>query len=147
MKAFHWKVKRDLYLRNRPTLKLKCNANQNLCLRKMLLVGHEKLTKIDPGYLPENGFRLNSSGSIALTCGRIWSKESNSSGRVSDLFFQFYCSLIHFEYPYWDYSYRLLKRDNGPPDPGDFLDDGYAQAYLRISSIGPECQNGILIIG
>ena len=53
----------------------------------MLLVGHEKVTKIDlPQSLPENAFRINSSGSIALTYARIWSKKSNSSGGVSKLF-------------------------------------------------------------
>ena len=141
-------------MRNRPTLKLKYNANRNLFLRKMLLVGHEKVTKIDLTELPENAFRLNSSGSIAFTFGRIWSKESNSSGRVSNLVFQLilllpidYWSLFHIKNPYWDYSYRSLKRDNGPPDPGDFFDDGYAQAFVSVSSIGPECENGVLIIG
>ena len=90
-----WKVKRDIYLRNRPTLKLKYNANRNLFLRKMLLVGHEKVTKIEPpDQLPESAFRVNSSGNIALTYARMWSKESDSSGRVSNWFFQFIFQVV-----------------------------------------------------
>ena len=101
-----WKVKRDLYLRNRPTLKLKQNANRNLFLRKMLLVGHEKVTEIDlPQSLPENAFRINSSGSIALTYARIWSKKSNSSGGVSKLFLPGHSSIGLISY--WKPILRL----------------------------------------
>ena len=76
-------------MRNRPTLKLKHNANPNLSLQKMLLMGHEKVTNIevDEFNSAENSFMINSSGSLALTNSKIWSKESNSSGGVSKLFF------------------------------------------------------------
>ena len=61
----------------------------------MLLVGHEKVTKIEPpDQLPESAFRVNSSGNIALTYARMWSKESNSSGRVSNWFFQFIFQVV-----------------------------------------------------
>ena len=64
----------------------------------MLLVGHEKVMKIDLTQLPENGFRVNSSGSIALTFARMWSKESNSSGGFSNLFFQLILLLVFVSY-------------------------------------------------
>ena len=85
-------------MRNRPTLKLKHNANPNLSLRKMLLMGHEKVTNIElDGFnSAQNSFMINSSGSYALTNSKIWSKESSSSGGVSELLFPtvFYWSSI-----------------------------------------------------
>ena len=56
-------------------------------------------------------------------------------------------SLIQIENPYWDYSYRPLQRDAGPFEPGDLFYVPYTQAIVIVSSIGPECQNGALIIG
>ena len=71
----------------------------------MLLVGQEKVTQFQlPNQLPEKAFTLNSSGSIALTFARMWSKESNSSGRVSKLFLPVHSSVAN----------RLLVFDSKP---------------------------------
>lgn len=55
----------------------------------MLLMGHEKVTNIElDGFnSAQNSFMINSSGSFALTNSKIWSKESSSSGGVSELLF------------------------------------------------------------